>query len=164
MKKRGHKPDAHTYTIMLRGFAANARKPQAAQNALAVYNSMFAPNSAVTPNIIHTNAVINVCARCKDMDALWSIAGRLPERGTGAPDKWTFTTILNALAGNAQMRASQVQQGRRDKDDGEVDEQVRNAFDEAVADGRKLWGDVVERWRRGDLMVDQPLVCAMGRL
>jgi len=74
---------------------------------LAVYNSMFAPNSAVTPNIIHTNAIINVCARGKDMDALWSVAGRLPERGPGAPDKWTFTTILNALASNAQLRASQ---------------------------------------------------------
>ena len=161
MKKRGHKPDAHTYTIMLRGFTANIRKPQAVQNALSVYNSMFAPNSAVTPNIIHTNAIINVCARGKDMDALWSVAGRLPEKGPGAPDKWTFTTILNALAGNAQTSASQVQQGREPRD---YEEHVRKAFDGAVADGRKLWGDVVERWRKGDLIVDQPLVCAMGRL
>jgi len=167
MKKRGHKPDAHTYTIMLRGFTANIRKPQAVQNALSVYNSMFAPNSSVTPNIIHTNAVINVCARGKDMDALWSVAGRLPEKGPGAPDKWTFTTILNALASNAQTRASQYQQpqtGRMPGDNGEYDEHARKVFDEAVDDGRKLWGDVVGRWRKGDLMVDQPLVCAMGRL
>lgn len=161
MKKRGHKPDAHTYTIMLRGFVANIRKPQAVQNALSVYNSMFAPNSAVTPNIIHTNAIINVCARGKDMDALWSVAGRLPEKGPGAPDKWTFTTILNALASNAQTKASQLQRGR---DPEEHDEQVRKVFDDAVEDGRKLWEDVVTRWRKGDLMVDQPLVCAMGRL
>lgn len=33
-----------------------------------------------------------------------------------------------------------------------------------MEDGRKLWGDVVGRWRKGDLIVDQPLVCAMGRL
>jgi hypothetical protein len=167
MKKRGHKPDAHTYTIMLRGFTANIRKPQAVQNALSVYNSMFAPNSAVTPNIIHTNAIINVCARGKDMDALWSVAGRLPERGPGAPDKWTFTTILNALASNAQTKASQYQQvqtGRVPGDNGDYDEHARKVFDEAVGDGRKLWGDVVGRWRKGDLMVDQPLVCAMGRL
>lgn len=161
MKKRGHKPDAHTYTIMLRGFVASIRKPQAVQNALSVYNSMFAPNSTVTPNIIHTNAIINVCARGKDMDALWSVAGRLPETGPGAPDKWTFTTILNALASNAQTKASQLQQGRQPE---EHDEQVRKVFDDAVEDGRKLWGDVVTRWRKGDLMVDQPLVCAMGRL
>jgi hypothetical protein len=164
MKKRGHKPDAHTYTIMLRGFTANIRKPQAVQNALGVYNSMFAPNSAVTPNIIHTNAIINVCARGKDMDALWSVAGRLPEKGPGAPDKWTFTTILNALASNAQTRASQAQTGRVSGDSGEYDEHARKVFDEAVDDGRKLWVGVVGRWRKGDLMVDQPLVCAMGRL
>ena len=159
MKKRGHKPDAHTYTIMLRGFAANVKTPQAVQNALGVYNSMFAPNSTVTPNIIHTNAVINVCARGRDMDGLWSVAGRLPESGPGAPDKWTFTTILNALASNAQKRASE--QGPRMADS---EEQVSKLFDETVADGRKLWEDVVERWRKGDLMVDEPLVCAMGRL
>jgi hypothetical protein len=167
MKKRGHKPDAHTYTIMLRGFRANIGKPQAVQNALSVYNSMFAPNSSVTPNIIHTNAIINVCARGKDIDALWSVAGRLPEKGPGAPDKWTFTTILNALASNAQTRASQYQQpqiGRIPGDNGEYDEHARKVFDDAVEDGRKLWGDVVGRWRKGDLMVDQPLVCAMGRL
>ena len=161
MKKRGHKPDAHTYTIMLRGFTANVKEPQAVENALGIYNSMFAPNSAVTPNIIHTNAVINVCARGKAMDALWSVAGRLPEKGPGAPDKWTFTTILNALASNAQTRASALQQSESLED---RDDHVRKVFDEAVADGRKLWGDVVERWRKGDLVVDQPLVCAMGRL
>lgn len=163
MKKRGHRPDAHTYTIMLRGFTANVRKPQAVQNALGVYNSMFAPNSAVTPNTIHTNAIINVCARGKDMDALWSVAGRLPESGPGAPDKWTFTTILNALAGNAQTRASQLQQGRQPKEEDD-DEPLRKVFDDAVEDGRKLWAEVVGRWRKGDLMIDQPLVCAMGRL
>ena len=161
MKKRGHKPDAHTYTIMLRGFTANVKEPQAVENALSVYNSMFAPSSAVTPNIIHTNAVINVCSRGKAMDALWSVAGRLPEKGPGAPDKWTFTTILNALASNAQTRASALQQSQSLED---RDDHVQKVFDEAVADGRKLWGDVVERWRKGDLMVDQPLVCAMGRL
>src|SRR5438034_2108631 len=131
MKKRGHKPDAHTYTIMLRGFVANIRKPQAVQNALNVYNSMFAPNSAVAPNIIHTNAVINVCARGKDMDALWSVAGRLPENGPGAPDKWTFTTILNALASNAQAKASGLHRGHEPE---EHDEQVRKVFDDAVED------------------------------
>ena len=158
MKKRGHKPDAHTYTIMLRGFTSNINRPQAVQNALSVYNSMFAPNSAVTPNIIHTNASINACARAKDMDALWSVAGKLPEHGPGAPDKWTFTTILNALSASAQRDASQV---RNDDLDGEASAKV---FDAAVNDGRKLWEDIVGRWRSGDVMVDQPLVCSMGRL
>ncbi len=157
MKKRGHKPDAHTYTIMLRGFTSNVNRPQAVENALSVYNSMFAPNSAVTPNIIHTNAIINACARAKNMDALWSVAGKLPEHGPGAPDKWTFTTILNALSASAQRDASQI----RNDNNGEASAKV---FDVAVNDGRKLWEDIVGRWRNGDVMIDQPLVCAMGRL
>src|ERR1700712_1517504 len=31
MKKRGHKPDSHTYTIMLRGYRHNVKKPNAVQ-------------------------------------------------------------------------------------------------------------------------------------
>ena len=92
------------------------------------------------------------------MDAIWSVAGRLPERGAGAPDKWTFTTILNALAANAQANARSLS-----KADGGEDA-AKNALDQAVSEGRKLWEDIVARWRAGDLMIDQPLVCAMGRL
>ena len=91
------------------------------------------------------------------MDALWSVAGKLPEHGPGAPDKWTFTTILNALSASAQRDASQI----RTDDGGEASAKV---FDAAIDDGRKLWEDIVGRWRRGDVMIDQPLVCAMGRL
>ena len=170
MKKRGHRPDAHTYTIMLRGFSQNSKEPQSVQNALGVYNSMFAPNSTTTPNLIHTNAVINVCARARDMDALWSVAGKLPESGKGAPDRWTITTILNAIAAAAKRDANQAASQEPAGQGGAMDREIRaseaamKVFDAAVADGRKLWGDVVKRWRSGGLAMDEMLVCAMGRL
>ncbi|OAP60277.1 hypothetical protein AYL99_05279 [Fonsecaea erecta] len=158
MKKRGHKPDSHTYTIMLRGYRDNVRKPNAVQQALTVYDSISAANSAVTPTTIHTNAIISVCARAYDIDAIWRIAGRLPERGPGAPDHVTFTTILQALNSEAQKRA--IDRGGREGPG--FDPQP--IFDQVIDDARKLWFDITARWRRGDLHLDEALVCAMGRL
>lgn len=160
MKKRGHKPDAHTYTILLRGFSQNTKRPNAVKDAVGVYNSIFAANSAVKPNTIHTNAVINACARGGDMDSLWQVAGRLPERGPGAPDKWTFTTILNAIAEDARRRAAALLM----KDLSGDDAAREKVFEQAIQDGRNLWRDVITRWHKADLIVDESLVCAMGRL
>ena len=166
MKKRGHKPDAHTYTILLSGFAdpKNIQSPQAVQKALGVYWGISAPNSAVKENIIHTNAIVNVCARAVDLDALWSVVSKLPEHGPGAPDKWTFTTIFNALSANAQKRASALSEHEDGRERLDTEKLVRSHFNEALADGRKLWEDVRGRWRDGDLKFDEALVCAYGRL
>ncbi|KAL2410640.1 hypothetical protein ABEF91_000068 [Exophiala dermatitidis] len=158
MKKRGHKPDAHTYTIMLKGYRENIKKPNAVKQAVAVYDSIFAANSNVTPTTIHTNAVLSVCARANDIDSLWRIAGRLPDKGPGAPDHITFTTILQAI--NAEVRARAVEMGSRNGPN--YDPQP--LFEQAVSDARKLWVDITARWRKGDLQLDEALVCAMGRL
>ena len=158
MKKRGHKPEAQTYTIMLRGYRQNVKKPNAVQQAISVYDSMSAANSAVTPNTIHTNALLNVCARAHDVDSLWKVAGKLPDRGPGAPDNVTFTTILQGLSAEIQKRA--VDRGGRMGSD--FDPQP--LFNGVITDARKLWLDITARWRKGQLYVDESLVCAMGRL
>lgn len=152
MKKRGHRPAAQTYTIMLKGFATNVRQPNAVASAVSVYNSIFAPNSAVKPNTIHTNAVINVCARAGDMANLWAVAGRLPDRGMGAADHVTYTNIINAIRADAERRSHDQEANS--------DEIINNA----IKDGEKLWVDVSKRWRAGDLLIDEALTCAMGRL
>lgn len=158
MKKRGHKPDSHTFTIMLRGYRNNVKKPNIVQRAVSVYDSIFAANSAVTPTTIHTNAILSVCARAHDTDSLWNIAGRLPERGPGAPDHVTFTTILQGLNSEAQKRAMEM--GAREGPT--FDPQP--IFDGLIEDARKVWIDVTARWRKGELFIDEELVCAMGRL
>ena len=158
MKKRGHKPDAHTYTIMLRGFGENIRKPNAVSDAMKVYNSMFEPNSKLKPNTIHTNAIIAVCAKGGKMDDLWSIAGRLPDKGPGGADHATFTTILKAIERDAIGKAARYMAKEAEGSDADF------VFEEAVEDGRKLWRDVIVKWRRADLRIDESLVCAMGRL
>lgn len=165
VKKRGHMPDAHTYTIMLAGLGQNAKKPTAVQEAIKMYNSMSAPNSLVRPNIIHTNAIINVCARAGDMDTLWGVTSKLPERGPGCPNRTTYTTILNALRENTIRKAAEIaNKAQRLPNPRDAQKERLAMFAEALDHGRKLWVDISYRWRRADLVIDEQLVCAMGRL
>lgn len=156
MKKRGQQPDAHTFTIVLRGLAWHSDYGKSLQRALTVYHSMFSPSSPVKPTIIHTNAALKVCARAGDLDALWGVAARLPTSGPRAPDKATFTTIFNAIT-------------RIVFDDGGrmTDESLKERMDrrqKAVLQGRRMWSEIVDRWKAGDLALDEELVCAVGRL
>lgn len=156
MKKRAQLPDAHTYTILLRGLAWHPHIKESLPRALKIYHSMFAQNCPVQPNIIHTNAVIKVCALAKDMDALWGVAAKLPSRGPGAPDNFTYTTILNAIRMIAWHADKDL------PDEGPVEKSLRRQ--RAVLQGRRLWEDIIPRWRGGDFRIDEELVCAMGRL
>lgn len=154
MKKRAQFPDSHTYTILLRGFSNNAQQSGILSKAIAVYHSMSAPNSRVQPSIIHTNAALRVCARVLDMDALWGIVGKIPETGPGAADTVTFTTILNAIR---QALIVNVPPG-------ELDKEVAARRERGVVEGRRIWEDVVSKWRNADIAMEEDLVCAMGRL
>ncbi|KAL8743274.1 MAG: hypothetical protein Q9190_004356 [Brigantiaea leucoxantha] len=156
MKKRAQQPDAYTFTILLRGFSRNKDKESSLALALKVYHSMFAENCPVKPNIVHTNAVLQACALSLDADALWSVAAKLPQRGPGAPTNFTFTTILNAI------RTMAWHSGNDLPDQGVEETSVRRQ--EAVMQGRRIWEEVVGRWRAGDMLVDEELVCSMGRL
>lgn len=160
MKKRMQQPDSHTFTMLLRGFSLQSsrhpkRKPPV-DLALKIYHSMSADNCPVKPNIIHTNAVLHICALAGDIDALWGVAAKLPQRGPGTPTNFTFTTILDAI------RMSAWQSGN-DLEDQSVEETgVRRQ--ESVIQGRRIWEEVISRWRAGDLWIDERLACSMGRL
>ncbi|MCJ1339131.1 hypothetical protein MMC09_004420 [Bachmanniomyces sp. S44760] len=156
MKKRQQPPDAYTYTILLRGLADRPQYLQSLPRALSIYNSMSASNSPVKPSIIHTNAVLNVCARAQDVDMMFTVAANLPNRGKGAPDNMTFTTILNAV------RSQMWNDGNNLK--GETDEEKTARRQQGVNQARRMWEDIIGRWRQGDLKVDEELVCAMGRV
>lgn len=165
MKKRGHRPDAYTYTIMLRGLSRNVNKPQAVKEAVKIYNSIFAPNSAVKASIIHTNAIINVCARGGDMESLWAVVAKLPESGNGSPDGRTYTIILNAIRDDTIKKAMKTSDRVTFQGDADAADKARaQIFDQALADGHKLWQDIMRRWKNGTVDIDEHLVCAMGRL
>lgn len=154
MKKRAQIPDAYTYTTILRGLAEHSHYPLALQKALSIYHSMSAENSHVDPTIIHTNAALKVCARAGDIDALFGIAAQLRPKGPNAPNNLTFTTIFNAI------RQDQVQVPL----DGMSSEMLQARRAKAIIDARRMWDDIVGRWRRGDIWIDEELVCSMGRI
>lgn len=154
MKKRAQFPDSHTYTILLRGLSSNADQSGVTSKAIAIYHSMSAPNSKVEPSIIHTNAVLTVCARALDMDALWGFAGKIPESGPGAADARTFTIILNAIRQSLLV----------DAPIGESEHELAHRRDRGIVEGRRIWEDVVGKWRNADLIIEEELVTAMGRL
>ena len=154
MKKRAQVPDAYTYSALFRGLVGTKHPKLALGKALSIYHSLHAPNSPVTPNIVHANSVLKVCARAGDMDSIWGIAAKLPERGRGAPDSVTWTTILNAIRYEAEgsvgsEMAAELAQSRRRR---------------AIMEGRRLWSDIVGKWTAGDLRMDEELVWAMGKL
>lgn len=155
MKKRGTRPDSHTYTIMLRGLAQNHEYNKAASHALSIYTSMKAANSIAKPAIIHHNCMLNVCNKTGDMDALFGVAGGMPERGPNSPDAWSYAIILSALMSQVHKLKTMHEKG---------DEEREASITRAMTDGRKLWEDVIRRWRAGEISVDESLVSAMASL
>lgn len=160
MKKRAQFPDSHTYLLVLRGLALNPRQEDVSKG-MAVYHSMSAPNARVPPSIIHTNAMIQLCARAGDMDSLWQVASKIPDKGPSAADHITFTTILNGM--REAVMAEEVSQ-----ETGEVEEAVYNVDtakrEKTVLEGKRIWEDIVGKWRAGSLQMDEDLVYAMGRI
>lgn len=159
MKKRAQFPDSYTYVLLLRGLARRWKvgdpvKAENATKAVSIYNSMNTPSSRVKPAIIHTNAALKVCADALDLDAMWGIAGQLPEKGPGAPDHLTYTIILTAIRYGAYGN---------NPDDLPL-EQLAKRRQKAVNEGKRIWLDVIKKWRAGDIHIDEDLVCAMGRL
>ena len=156
MKKRSQFPDSYTYTILLRGLSINAhmRFEGVLEKALSIYHSLFAPNSRVEPSIIHTNAVLRVCARALDMDALWGVAAQIPEKGPGAANATTYNTIINAIRQSILLKAPS----------GESAEEAAIRKDHSIMEARRLWDDIAGKWRNADLVIDEELVCSMGRL
>lgn len=169
MKKRAQFPDSYTYVLLLRGLAKSHHHGQPVKEsnvakAMNIYNSMFSPNSRVKPSIYHTNAVIRVCSAAFDMDSLWAVAAKIPEKGHGKADHVTYTTLIDAIRHGCYGREA-APAGAADSAGVTVaPEQLTKRRDQAVQEGRRLWQEVIAKWRDGEVMIDEALVCAMGRL
>ena len=161
MKKRAQQPDAYTFTILLRGLSSYPTFSQSTSRALHIYQLMSANDSPVKPSIIHTNAVLKVCAMTHDIDALLHIAAELPTRGNGAPNKSTYTIILNAIRSNTLWPEDQRYSRRASREEDAAGSEARAL---AVQQGRRLWVEIQKRWMSGDLLLDEELVCAFGRI
>jgi len=121
---------------------------------LVIYHSMQSEKSSIKPTAIHTNAVLKMCARAKDIDAMLAVAAGMPTKGVGSPNNLTYTTIFNALRifAVSDLRGTLTSM------------QKRANCQKVTMDARRMWIDVVARWREGGIWLDEELVCAMGRL
>lgn len=115
---------------------------------------MFSDRSPVKPSITHTNAVLKVCALVGDTDAMYGVAAKLPTKGKGAPDRLTFTIILNAI----KNKSFEDTKGEN------VARMMQENQKRVVMQGRRMWEEIRDRWSKGDLLLDEELVCALGRL
>ncbi|CEJ59177.1 hypothetical protein PMG11_07811 [Penicillium brasilianum] len=154
MKKRGRMPTSVTYTLMLKGLADAPKSTANVKMAESIYKSI--KNSEVEPSIIHTNAMLAVCDRHNDMESLWRIAGDLPEEGPQAPDMRTYTIILGALQYASRHDIEKLSPHETDK--------IVERKDQMVMEGKRIWADVLYRWTKDQLQIDNHVVNAMASL
>ena len=153
MKKRAQLPNAQTYTILFRGFAASRHPKLAASEAFRIYQNML-NSDRLKPNTIHMNSVLEVCSRAGDIDLLFTVVNTA-NQVLRAPDNRTYTIILNALRHQVEPFAQ-----RRGLEDVQHQKNVETSIQRA----KSIWQEVVRRWRKDQIVIDEPLVCAMGRI
>lgn len=163
MKKRGQFPDSYTYMLLFRAAPMDKADPSkvqgyksnVAEKAVAIYNSMSSPTSRVKPSIMHTNAVLRLCSLARNMDLLWNVASQIPGSGPGSADHITYSILLSAIRFGAMGPGA-----------GELVyvEQIAGNRNQAVNEGRRIWQEVIPRWRAGEVMIDAALVCSMAKL
>ncbi|CAG8959434.1 hypothetical protein HYFRA_00001332 [Hymenoscyphus fraxineus] len=154
MKKRGQVPDSHTFTIIIMGCTKHRDVKAGLGQVLAIYHSMLLDKSPVKPNTIHLNAILKMCAKAGDMDAMFGVVASMPTKGVAAPNNLSLTTIINALRmdcmSDSRNRFTPMQR--------------REYTRQVIIKGRHIWMDITKRWRQGDIWIDEELVCSMGRL
>lgn len=153
MKKRAQSPNAQTFTIIFRGLAASPHPKLAVSEAIKIYNNMLASASRIKPNTIHMNAVLQVCAKAEDIEALFTIIDSANET-LRAPNNQTYTTILNALRSTINKPHHETLQ----------DLETEKTKAQTIQRAKAVWGDVISKWSAGSIIVDEELVCAMGRI
>ncbi|KAM0259415.1 hypothetical protein ACHAQJ_003309 [Trichoderma viride] len=140
-----------TFTVIFRGCARSQHPKIAVAEAVKHYNILLS-DSRLQPNSIHMNAVLNVCARAGDLDSMFLIVDTAND-STRAPTSYTYTTIFNALR----------HQAIRDLDDITPEQQAAN-MQKAVDRAKSIWVEVIDKWRKARLVIDEELVCSMGRV
>ncbi|KAF2006956.1 DUF602-domain-containing protein [Amniculicola lignicola CBS 123094] len=88
------------------------------------------------------------------MDGLWGVAGKIPDKGPASANAITYATILGAIRMDLIMNAPK----------GETEEARATRRDQGVVAGRRMWEDIIKKWRNADLIIEEELVGAMGRL
>lgn len=157
MKKRGQLPNAQTYTIIFNGLADSNHPKLAVGEALKIYNAMLC-SPRLRPNVKHLNAVLDVCAKAQDIESLFvTLRSATEER---PPDNLTYTIILNAL----RYQQSNFPNPHTTLSEQEEAAAVKKSITQTISRAKLVWEEVMERWRKNEIIMDEELMCSMGRI
>lgn len=156
MKKRARPPTAHTYTIMLKGLCRKSLQAGVKPVDLAykIYRQLLDDDSEIRPNHYHYHAMLEVCGTYHDMDMLWTVVGDLPELGPHRPIAQTYTLILQAILGALHNNLRDIPE-----DQMALRKEKRDTL---ILDAKRIWADVINQWRKGELDIDGNLVAMMA--
>ncbi|KAJ8123304.1 hypothetical protein ONZ43_g712 [Nemania bipapillata] len=157
MKKRAQQPNAQTFTIIFRGCANSEHPKLAVAEAVKLYQNMLSVGR-LKPNTIHLNAVLQVCAKVGDLDSMFTIL-HSSDDPLRSPNNLTYTTIFNAMRMKVDKEPIDSDPSAR-LEDKEVQREKQSTIKRAKA----IWEEVISRWRSGSIIIDEELVCAMGRI
>ncbi|KAG5513972.1 hypothetical protein PMAC_000594 [Pneumocystis sp. 'macacae'] len=137
MKKRAHFPNAQTFTILLHGFSKNIQYPKSVSHALYIYKSLCSSKYIDRLSIIHTNAILQVCALSKQPQIAFEIFWKISDNNLVA-DTITYTILFNIMSyKNMDMDISNLR--------------------------KKMLKQVIESWKNKRFIVDESLVCSISR-
>lgn len=155
MKKRAQLPNAQTFTIIFSGCANSNHPKQAIGEALKIYNAMMA-STRLKPNTVHLNAVLDACARSQDLESMFVVLRTAG--GMRSPNNLTYTIILNALRHQPSNQINPNEVLR------EQEQAVAKSVETTIARAKMVWDEVISRWQKGEIKMDEELMCAMGRV
>lgn len=115
------------------------------------------------PNTIHMNAVLEVCWKAGDTDSMFSIVSTADE-AQRSPDNRTYTIILNALRPQTPTHAMFRRRDEEDHEQNAEIDAVQASDMAAINQAKAIWEEVIAKWRKAKLVIDERLVCAMGRM
>lgn len=173
MKKRGQFPDSYTYSRIFAAFPQTTTaygqeiKSEYVTKALTIYYSMSSPTSRVKPTIMHTNAVLRVCSLARDMDALWSVASKIPDNGPNSADRITYSILLTAILHHSSLKSTlkglDESEGEVVGKEGLVEQSITERH-QAINEAKTIWQEVIKKWRAGTIPIDEKLVVAMAKV
>ncbi|EMR10758.1 hypothetical protein PNEG_00907 [Pneumocystis murina B123] len=137
MKKRSHFPNSHTFTILLRGLSMNSKHPRSFSYAFHIYKSLWSSKYTDRLSIIHTNAMLQVCAVTKQSQAAFEVFEEVSKSNLVA-DSITYTILFNILS-HENMKNINVYDKRQ-----------------------KLLRKVIEAWNMRGFVVDESLICSIS--
>ncbi|QSL64616.1 hypothetical protein MERGE_001917 [Pneumocystis wakefieldiae] len=137
MKKRSHLPNSQTFTILLHGLSMNPKHPKSFSYAFHIYKSLWSPKYADLLNIIHTNAMLRVCAVTKQSQTAFKVFEEV-SKSNFAADSITYTILFNILS-RQNMNNMNVYHERQ-----------------------KLLKKVIEAWNMKGFVVDELLICSIS--